>query len=223
MDFRKTMLSVGSLSSDVFERRTSTGSEVFSLLTCLDDIKFVFLSFFTVIEAIWLKICAKPPSKNEKRPLPVDVRRSKTLLLKLPSVLFPPQRPLCIVGRLGREKRERAADVSALLLFFDYGYQAGTTADERGECDNRGAEIIWNKRRTLFIQVRIALMARLIITLTLKSEGEILRCYRSNQTSLVKRLHSTTYFLHFTKRNLNSHANFFRPPSGLLGMRGLKF
>ena len=43
---------VGSLSSDVFERRTSTGSEVFSLLTCLDDIKFVFLSFFTVIEAI---------------------------------------------------------------------------------------------------------------------------------------------------------------------------
>ena len=43
---------LGSLSSDVFERRTSTGSEVFSLLTCLDDIKFVFLSFFTVIEAI---------------------------------------------------------------------------------------------------------------------------------------------------------------------------
>ena len=29
------------------------------------------------------EICAKPPSKNEKRPLPVDVRRSKTLLLKL--------------------------------------------------------------------------------------------------------------------------------------------
>ena len=82
-------LILGSLSSDVFERRTSTGSEVFSLLTCLDDIKFVFLSFFTVIEAIWLKICAKPPSKNEKRPLPVDVRRSKTLLLKLPiSCLF---------------------------------------------------------------------------------------------------------------------------------------
>ena len=77
---------IGSLSSDVFEPRTSTGSEVFSLLTCLDDIKFVFLSFFTVIEAIWLKICAKQPSKNEKRPLQVDVRRSKTLLLKLPIV-----------------------------------------------------------------------------------------------------------------------------------------
>ena len=43
---------IGSLSKGVFERRTSTESEVFSLLTCLDDIKFVFLSFFTVIEAI---------------------------------------------------------------------------------------------------------------------------------------------------------------------------
>ena len=84
VNFRK----IGSLSSDVLERRTSTGSEVFSLLTCLDDIKFVFLSFFTVIEAIWLKICAKLPSKNEKRPLPVNVRRSKTLLLKLPNVSF---------------------------------------------------------------------------------------------------------------------------------------
>ena len=41
-----------SLSKGVFERRTSTGSEAFSLLTCLDDIKFVFLSFFTVIKAI---------------------------------------------------------------------------------------------------------------------------------------------------------------------------
>ena len=99
-------------------------------------------------------------------------------------------------------------------------YQAGTTADERGECDNRGAEMIWNKCRTLFIQVIIALVARLIITLTLKSEGEIPRCYRSNQTSLVKRLHSTTYFLHFTKGNLNFHVNFFRPPSCLLGVSG---
>ena len=87
---------IGSLSSDVFEPRTSTGSEVFSLLTCLDDIKFVFLSFFTVIEAIWLKICAKPPSKNEKRPLPVDVRRSKTLSLKLPTLTQPVPQTACL-------------------------------------------------------------------------------------------------------------------------------
>ena len=89
--FKRNRYILGNLSSDVFERRTSTGSEVFSLLTCLDDIKFVFLSFFTVIEAIWPKICAKPPSKNEKRLLPVDVRRSKTLLLKLPNSK-PPRR-----------------------------------------------------------------------------------------------------------------------------------
>ena len=43
---------IGSLSKDVFERRTSTGSEDFSLLICLDDIKFVLLSFFTLIETI---------------------------------------------------------------------------------------------------------------------------------------------------------------------------
>ena len=81
---RKNLSLLGSLIKGVFERRTSTGSEAFFLLTCLDDIKFVFLSFFTITEAIWPKIWAKPPFKNKKKPLPVDVRRSKTSLLKLP-------------------------------------------------------------------------------------------------------------------------------------------
>ena len=71
-----------SLSKGVFERRKSTGSEAFSLFTCLDDIKFVFLSFFTIIEVIWLKFWAKPPFKNEKRSLPVSVRRSNLSSLK---------------------------------------------------------------------------------------------------------------------------------------------
>ena len=126
-------------------------------------------------------------------------------------------------GDWGGKKESARPTSPRCCYFFDYGYQAGNSADEKGECDNRGAEMIWNKCRTLFIQVIIALVARLIITLTLKSEGDIRRCYRSNQTSLVKRLHSTTYFLHFTKRNLTFHVNFFRPPSGLLGVRGLKF
>ena len=65
---------IGSLSKGVFERRTSTESEVFFILKHLDAPKFVFLSV--------LKRWAKPLSKNEKRPLPVDVRRSKTSLLK---------------------------------------------------------------------------------------------------------------------------------------------
>ena len=33
-------------------RRMSTGSEAFSLSACLDDIKFVLLCFFTLIETI---------------------------------------------------------------------------------------------------------------------------------------------------------------------------
>ena len=69
---------VGSLSSDVFERRTSTGSEPF----------FVLLSFFTLLETIWPEICSKSRLKSTKSPLPVNVRYSKTLLLKLPSVLY---------------------------------------------------------------------------------------------------------------------------------------
>ena len=134
------------------------------------------------------------------------------------SVLFPPQRPLWVVGRLEREKWKRAADVSALLLFFDYGYQAGTPADERGECDKRGAEIIWNKRRTLSIQVRIDLVARLIITLTHKSEGEISWCYRSKQTSLVKRLHSTTFY----KTKFEFPREFFSATIRSIRSEGLK-
>ena len=39
-----TITSLGSLSSDVFEQRTSTGSETFSLSICFDATKFVLLS-----------------------------------------------------------------------------------------------------------------------------------------------------------------------------------
>ena len=74
--------SIGSLSKGVFERRTSTGSEVFFILKHLDAPKFVFLSVLTIIETSCPKRWAKPLSKNEKRPLLVDVRRSKTSLLK---------------------------------------------------------------------------------------------------------------------------------------------
>ena len=100
-----------------------------------------------------------------------------------PSALFPPQRPPSVVGRLGREKRKRVRATSPRLPLFDYGYPLGASADERGELDNRGAEMIWNERRKLFKQVRIDLEARLIITLLFKCEGEISLCYRSNETS----------------------------------------
>ena len=77
---------LGSLSNSVFERRTSTGSEAFSLLICRDDKKFVLLSFFSLIKTIYSRVSTKPLPNDAKSPLSVDVRRSKTLLLKLPII-----------------------------------------------------------------------------------------------------------------------------------------
>ena len=76
---------IGNLSKDVFERRTSTGSEAFSLLICLDANKFVLLSFFSLIKTIYQRVSTEPLPNDAKSPLPVEVRRSKTLLLKLPN------------------------------------------------------------------------------------------------------------------------------------------
>ena len=75
---------LGSLSKDVFERRTSTGSEPFFLFICLDANKSVLLSFFSLKKTIYPSVSNKPLPSDTKSPLPVDVRRSKTLLLKLP-------------------------------------------------------------------------------------------------------------------------------------------
>ena len=68
--------------------RTSTGSESFSLLRCLDTTKVVFLNVFSIIETIWSKNWSKSRPKFAKRRLPVDVRRSKTSLLKIPDGIF---------------------------------------------------------------------------------------------------------------------------------------
>ena len=108
-------------------------------------------------------------------------------------------------GGWGGKKEKKRARVTSRRAC-----QAGASADERRQCDNRGAEMIRNKRRTLFIQVRIDLEARLIITLLFKCEVEISWCYRSNETSSVKRLYSTTDFLQFTKQKFEYyfHVNF---------------
>ena len=78
---------IESVSKDVFEGRTSTGSEPFSLYICLDANKFVLLSFFSLMRRIYPRVSNKPLPNNAKGPLPVDVRRSTTLLLKLPNVI----------------------------------------------------------------------------------------------------------------------------------------
>ena len=79
-----TLRTIGSLSSDVFERRTSTGSEPFSLLISLDATVFVLPIGLILVETICPKMCSKSRLKCAKSPFPVDVRRSKTSLLKLP-------------------------------------------------------------------------------------------------------------------------------------------
>ena len=84
--FCVVVVNLGSLGSDVFERRTSTGSEPFSLLVSLYATLFILPSVLILIETICPKICSKSRLKCAKRPFPVDVRRSKTSLLKLPNI-----------------------------------------------------------------------------------------------------------------------------------------
>ena len=78
-------------SQDIFKRRTSTGSEAFSLLViCLDANKFVLLSFFSFIKTIYPRVSTKLLPNDAKSPLPIDVRLSLTLLLKLPNHYYVP-------------------------------------------------------------------------------------------------------------------------------------
>ena len=74
----KSHETIGTLSEDVFEQRTSTGSEAFSLFICLDANKLVLLSFFSLLKTIYPRVSSKPLPNDAKSPLPVDVRRSKT-------------------------------------------------------------------------------------------------------------------------------------------------
>ena len=80
---RVNRTTLGSLSTEVFERGTSTGSEPFSLLTRLDATKFVLLSVFTFKETIYPRICSKSRLKSPKPPLPGG--KKKTSILKLPT------------------------------------------------------------------------------------------------------------------------------------------
>ena len=64
-------------------RKLCKGGFGFSFFICLDASNVVLFSFFTLIETITPKIEAKV-SKNAKRLLSVDLRRSETLLFMLP-------------------------------------------------------------------------------------------------------------------------------------------
>ena len=70
------------ISKGVFEGRTATGNETFSLCTRLCATMFVILSVVTRIETISLKIRAHPLPKNGKSPLPVAVKKNVLILVK---------------------------------------------------------------------------------------------------------------------------------------------
>ena len=81
---RQSSAIIGSLSNNVFERRTSTGSGLFSFFDG------GFAQIFSQIASITVKklrntnFISSRHVKRENTSLPVDVRRSKTSLLKLP-------------------------------------------------------------------------------------------------------------------------------------------
>ena len=74
-------VTIGSLRNGVFERRPSTGSEVFFILKHLDAPKFVFLSVLTIIETSCPKKWAKSLLKNEKKHFRLTCVAEKRLCL----------------------------------------------------------------------------------------------------------------------------------------------
>ena len=82
---REVWETIGSLSNNVFERRTSNGSGLFSFFDG------GFAQILSQIASITVKklrntnFISSRHVKRENTSLPVDVRRSKTSLLKLPN------------------------------------------------------------------------------------------------------------------------------------------
>ena len=104
-----------SLRTRVFETRTATGSELFSLLTCLHTTIFTLLSIFSQLEMISIKIWVTPLPWHVKFSLLVAVRVSKTCVLKLPI-------NLCDYNSLHTIKLTMTCSVSASrqLIIFDH-------------------------------------------------------------------------------------------------------
>ena len=95
---------LGSLSSDVFERRTSTGNGRFALLS--RDFEQIFGQIVSVrIKTLGnINTVASRLIKRGKGSLPVDVRRSKTSLLKLPIMPYVRYNYSKIPSNIGRRK-----------------------------------------------------------------------------------------------------------------------
>ena len=79
-----TGVSLGSLSNNVFERRTLTGSGLFSFFDGSFAQIFSQIASITVKKLRNTNFISSRHIKRENNSLPVDVRRSKTSLLQLP-------------------------------------------------------------------------------------------------------------------------------------------
>ena len=82
---REVWETIGSLSNNVFERRTSTGSGLFSFFDGGFAQILSQIASITVKKVRNTNFISSRHVKRENTSLPVDVRRSKTSLLKLPN------------------------------------------------------------------------------------------------------------------------------------------
>ena len=110
---------IGSLSTRVFEMRTVTGSDLFSLLTCPHTTTFTLLNIFSSLEMSSIKIWETIHSWHAKCSLAVAVRVSKKRVL-IKSFPLP--------GRLDErpwERRCRSAFLANTLFFclYSWGYR----------------------------------------------------------------------------------------------------
>ena len=81
-------LILGSLSNSVFERQTSTGSGLFTTVSSGLVETLGLIVFIREKTLSNTNLLASRHIKREKASLPVDARRSKTSLLKLPIIDF---------------------------------------------------------------------------------------------------------------------------------------
>ena len=76
---------IGNLSTDVFEPRTATGSRMFSFLALFCSLPWTAKLLFLCLRFDITNAMASKRSKEGKIQLPVDVRGSKTSVLKFPN------------------------------------------------------------------------------------------------------------------------------------------
>ena len=107
MNYGTGFETLGSLSSDVFERRASTGSGVFALFDRDFEQSYGKIVSLRIKTLSHTNLVASWHIKREKGSLPVDVRRSKTSLIRLEPETFRAQFPVSASPLVGSAFRRR--------------------------------------------------------------------------------------------------------------------